>query len=395
MTRYVLNSDRQGGGVMKKLKVLVVDDEPGMRRGAAKALRKYRVKLDEINTEVSFEIDEAADGAECFKALEAKKYDLMLLDYKLPDISGLDILERVRQGDYDLLTIMITAYASLEVAISATKNGAFDFLAKPFTPDELKAVVRKTASSLLLQRLARQLEEEKRQVRFQFLSVLSHELKAPLNAIEGYLRILEDRTAGDDLKSYEKMVNRSLDRITGMRKLIFDMLDLTRIESGQKQRVVEPIDVLDAAHKSIENQEPDAKKRNISIKFDAPEKVEMNGDSGELEIIFNNLVSNAVKYNREGGKVDVAVAKDGDIVTVKVSDTGIGMTKEEQSKLFGEFVRIKNEKTRLIEGSGLGLSILKRLSKLYEGDVTVESEADKGTTFTVVLKDLPKEEENE
>jgi signal transduction histidine kinase len=150
------------------------------------------------------------------------------------------------------------------------------------------------------------------------------------------------------------------------------------------------VDVREAAMKSIETTQPDADQRKITVKLHCPESVMINGDSSELEIIFNNLVSNAVKYNRDGGKVDVYIdKKEDDLVTIKVSDTGIGMTPEEKEKLFGEFVRIKNDKTRNIQGSGLGLSILKRLSSLYEGDVSVESEADVGSTFIVNLKNLP------
>lgn len=382
---------------MEYLKVLVVDDEPGMRRGAVKTLRKFTVNLLSFDKEVGFEIDETENGRSTLEALEQNQYDIVLLDYKLPDISGLDILDKINKNGYDLLTIMMTAYASLEVAISATKNGASDFLAKPFTPDELRAVIQKSSTNLLLERHARQLEEEKKQVRFQFLSVLSHELKAPLNAIEGYLRILDDKVAGDDIANYEKMVSRSLVRIGGMRKLIFDMLDLTRIESGQKVREIAELNIVEALTKSIETIEPAAKERNITIAVDSASEVRINGDMSELEIMFNNLLSNAVKYNRESGSINVTIKQDGNIINISVADTGIGMNETEMSKLFKEFVRFKNEKTRNIEGSGLGLSILKRLTSMYDGGVWAESKPDVGTTFHLKLKNRPIKvpEENE
>jgi len=109
-------------------------------------------------------------------------------------------------------------------------------------------------------------------------------------------------------------------------------------------------------------------------------------DASEIEIVLNNLISNAVKYNRRHGSVDVFLNRDGEYVEIKVSDTGIGMTPEETAKLFGEFVRIKNEKTRQITGSGLGLSIVKKIAQLYDGTVNVTSEPDKGSTFTVRLR---------
>lgn len=372
---------------MNTLQVLAIDDEPGMRRGIVKSLKRFTMTQRDLDTEVMFEVTEVENGTDALKSLETGKFDIVLLDYKLPDINGIEILNRIRANEYDVLTIMMTAYASLEVAVSATKNGAFDFLAKPFSPDELKAVIRKAASNLMLKRHAKKLAEEKKQVRFQFLSVLAHELKAPLNAIEGYLDIMDNRIAGNDIEKYEKMVKRSLVRINGMRKLIFDLLDLTRIESGQKKRELADCNIVEAAQNAVESMEPMAAERDIKINLHPKEPVNIFGDNGEFEIIFNNLVSNAVKYNNDAGQVDIYITKEDEKVTIKVADTGIGMNKEQQAKLFKEFVRFKNDKTRNIEGSGLGLSILKRISLLYEGDVKVESEENKGTTFIMTLKD--------
>jgi len=369
---------------MNTLRVLAIDDEPGMIRGIEKTLTRFSVDFGELGIEVKeakFEVEKAETGAQALEALRNGAFDIVMLDYKLPDINGLDILNVIKEEKYDLLTIMMTAYASLEVAVSATKNGAFDFLAKPFSPDELRAVVRKAASSLMLLRHARKLDEEKKQVRFQFLSVLAHELKAPLNAIQGYLALMDDRIAGDKIEDYDKMVKRSLARINGMRKLIFDLLDLTRIESGQKKREIRGIDVVEAARNAIENVAAMAAEKRIAINLDAPDNVPFTGDFGEFEIVFNNLVSNAVKYNKDGGDVTIAIRKEGRLLTIKVADTGIGMTPEQTAKLFKEFVRFKSDETRDVEGSGLGLSILKRVAKLYGGDVSVESEKNVGTTF--------------
>jgi len=285
-----------------------------------------------------------------------------------------------------MLIIMITAYASLETAITATKKGAYDFLAKPFTPEELKSTLRKAAGRLILLRQARRLAEEKRKVRFQFISVLAHELKSPLAAIEGYLQIMKDHTAGENISGYDQIVNRSMVRLDGMRKLIIDLLDMTRIESGEKQRTLSDVNVIEVAWTSRETVLPTADSRNIPIEINSPESIFMKADRGEIEIIMNNLISNAVKYNRDNGKVNVVISDNVDIVEIKVSDTGIGMSKEESDKLFNDFVRIKNEKTKNILGSGLGLSIVKKLAMLYGGDVSVESVPDEGSTFTVKLK---------
>jgi two-component system, sensor histidine kinase and response regulator len=368
------------------LHILVADDEPGMRLGVARALKSFMVSVPDLDGAVGFEVAQAASGEEALDRIRARTPDILLLDYKLPGISGLDVLDRLTTAHADMLTIMITAYASLDTAVSAIKRGAYDFLAKPFTPEELKITIRKAAGRIILARQARRLAQEKRQVRFQLISVLAHELKAPLAAVEGYLRILRDHSAGDDPAVYERMIDRSVLRTEGMRKLIGDLLDLTHIESGRKRRELADVDLGSVARAALETAAPEAAARGVTLNLKADGPVLLRADRGELEIIFNNLVSNAVKYNRPGGRVDVTLKPDAGAVLVAVTDTGIGLTAEEAGRLFEDFVRIKNEQTRDILGSGLGLSIVKKLAALYGGDAWVTSEPGVGSTFTVVLK---------
>ncbi|HEY3323643.1 MAG TPA: ATP-binding protein [Planctomycetota bacterium] len=379
----------------ESMRILIVDDEMGMRLGAQRALSDFVVNLPDVNGDVRFNVDVAGTGEEALKKIAESAPDLLLLDHKLPGISGLDILGKIVQEKPEILTIMITAYASLDTAITATKRGAYDFLAKPFTPTELKASVRKAVRHLIVLRQARKLALEKRQVRFQFISVVAHELKAPLAAIEGYLQIISSRTLGQDLGAYDQVIERSMVRVQGMRKMIMDLLDLTRIESGTKTREVVEVDVRKIAAAAIDTVMADAKARQITVQLNAPEPVQMIGDPGEVEIVLNNLITNAVKYNRNGGRVDctltVAPASlpAGEMVKIVVKDTGIGMSKEETDRLFNDFVRIKNEKTRSILGSGLGLSIVKKLAQLNGGEAVVTSQPDKGSVFTVTLQQKP------
>ncbi|MCK5841905.1 MAG: response regulator [Candidatus Sabulitectum sp.] len=373
----------------KVLSLLIVDDEEGMRLGVKRSLRHFSMETEDAGDIVKFDVTEAASGEEAIALMKESSPDIVLLDNKMGGISGIEVLHWINQNDLDLMAIMITAYASIETAISATKQGAYDFLPKPFTPAELKVSVRQAAAHLVTLRQARELGREKRRVRFQFISVLAHELKAPLAAIEGYLFLLRDGIGMDDPAVYEKVVGRSLTRLGGMRKLIYDLLDLTRLESGQKKREVSLVDVLEIAGISMETMKPEADRRGITISIEATsEEITMVADSGELEIILNNLISNAVKYNKDSGRVTVKVMDEPehDLIRIAVTDTGIGMSESEVEKLFGEFVRIKNSKTRDILGSGLGLSIMKRIALLYNGEVTVESTPEVGSTFTVTLQ---------
>ena len=367
------------------LRVLIADDEPGMRTGIARALEGLTVTDEHGEGQYTLEVHLASDGSEAHQILAQQPFDLLLLDHGMPGKTGMEILADLQAQDSTTMVVMITAYASLEMAVKATKQGAFDFLAKPFTPRELKEVVEKAAGHLIVERTARKLAREKHRVRFEFLSILAHELKAPLGAVESYLQLLDEGITADDPVATKRIIGRSLIRLGGMRKLIYDLLDLTRIESGQKERVLREVDPARVMTRVLETFQPEADRRGISLELECCENTLMQGDDSELEIILNNLVSNSVKYNRDDGQVKVNIAGDQDFLTIEVSDTGIGMSAEEVGRLFGEFVRIKNDKTRLIEGSGLGLSIMRRLVRLNGGEVSVTSQEDVGTTFTATL----------
>lgn len=224
-----------------------------------------------------------------------------------------------------------------------------------------------------------------KQINFDFISILSHELKAPLNAVEGYLDILEKRFDTISREDFDLTINRSKIRIEEMRNLINDLLDMSRIESGEKNRNLELLDLKQLAQLSIELFSEDAKKRNIDISLKTKGRWEFYGDRTEIEIVLNNLISNAVKYNKDNGSVRVKISSFCDKTRITVADTGIGIAKEEKNRLFNKFSRIKNEKTMRISGSGLGLYTLNKIVQLYNGSIKVKSMPDKGTVFSVVL----------
>ena len=370
---------------MEKLKVLVVDDEPGIRSGINRILRNFTVGYPFMEDDFSFEIIEAETGEQALEILNNNKPDIVLLDNKLPGIYGIEVLQHINKNHIDVEVMMITSYASLDLAIKATGNGAFNFVPKPFTPQELKAAMESITKHLFLKRMTSKMKEESKQLKFQFLSVLSHELKSPINAIEGYLKIMNDRQVGENIKDYQTMIERSIARINGMRNLIMDMLDLTKIESGKKKRELKNTDLNEVAKLAINSIKPLAIQRNISIHLHSEEITYYKSDFNEMEIIFNNMVSNAVKYNTENGEVNISIIKQKNGIEIKVEDTGIGMVQEDVAKLFHDFVRIKNSKTKNITGTGLGLSITKDIVDLYGGKIDVNSIPDKGTTFTILF----------
>jgi len=372
---------------MGKLKLLVVDDEPGIRSGVLRILENYSVSYPFMDEDFEFEAEAVETGEEALKILDSSHVDIVLLDNKLPGIQGIDVLEYINKKELDIVVVMITSYASLDLAVKATRKGAYDFVPKPFTPKELRASLETITKQLFLRRMTAKLKTEGKQIRFQFLSVLSHELKSPLNAVEGYLRMMQEKKAGEQLQDYMGMIDRSLFRIQGMRNLILDMLDFTKIESGKKTRVIEPLMLCEITRHCIDSFQPLSIHKDVDLYLNCPQNIALNGDRQELEIILNNLISNAIKYNKQGGRVDVSLKREDNNVIISVEDTGIGMHAKDVDKLFGDFVRIKSEETKNISGSGLGLSIVKKLLEMYEAKITVESTPGKGSCFTVYFRE--------
>ncbi len=368
---------------MAVLKVLVIDDEPGIRSGVRRILGSFQVNYPFMDEDYTFEVIDAATGEDGINIIDRENPDVLLLDNKLPGIQGVEVLEYIRNRKYETVVAMITSYASLDVALKAHRFGATDFIPKPFTPQELKSSIENIAKQLYLKRITHRMNEEGRKIRYQFLSVLSHELKAPLNAIEGYLRMMQEKQMGERIEDYGTPIERSLQRIQGMRNLIMDLLDFTKIRLERKDEKIEEVHLSNIASNAIVTVQPYAIQMEVTVKLIVRSDAVLMADPTDMEIIFNNLVSNSVKYNRTGGKSEIIIDSDEDDVIIHFTDTGIGIKEADRENLFSEFVRIKNEKTKNISGSGLGLSIVKKVVELYNGRISFESTPDVGSTFTV------------
>ncbi len=370
---------------MAQLKILVVDDEPGIRSGVHRILGNFHVTYPFMDEDYTFNILEAATGEEGIEIIDREMPDILLLDNKLPGIQGVEVLEYVRKKNYDIVVAMITSYASIDVAVRAHNDGAIDFIPKPFTPQELKASIEQITKQQYLRRITTKLRVEGRKVRFQFLSVLSHEMKAPLNAIEGYLKMMQERQMGDSLEEYSSAIERSLQRIDSMRHLIMDLLDFTKVSFERHVEKMQNVNLKELVSMAVVTVSPYAIHKDIQFVTEVKGCETIWADPNDFEIIMNNLVSNAVKYNKPGGTVTVTVDCNDSEFSLSVADTGIGMNNDEREMLFEEFSRIRNDKTRNISGSGLGLSIVKKVVELYHGVINVESAPDKGSTFTVII----------
>lgn len=348
-------------------------------------LSKFQVRISDLHEEVCFEVHGSDSLKEAKEALTSQSIDFFIVAQDLVDGNAFDLFSLIKSTSSHLPFAFMSKHITLDLALRATRMGSIDILTVPFSADELRSVAKKAAHQIILDRQTKALEGERKKIRFEFLAVLAHELKAPISAVESYLQIIKTRILGNDFAKYDHMIERSLIRMDGMRRLIFDLLDLTRIESGQKKREIQKINISELIGQIIESLAPMAQAKRVTVMNNLPANMTLMGDIVELQIVFNNLISNAIKYNKNAGQVLLEGQNTGTFLKISIRDTGIGLSADEILRLFGEFVRIRNEKTANIEGSGLGLSIVKKILSIYQGTVTVQSKIDVGSTFEVVF----------
>lgn len=204
--------------------------------------------------------------------------------------------------------------------------------------------------------------------------------------MEQYLEILHTRALGETLDPYIPIVEKSIARLHQMRELIADVVDWTKIQAPSYARPLVLLDVSKGARAILDAYRKEAQPRDIVISSEIEDALTMKAVAWEIDLMLRHLFSNAVRYNKNNGTIHVTLKKSGAHIIVRVSDSGIGMTPDEQARLFQEFMRIKNSKTLDIRGTGLGLAIVKKLAECYDGTVSVESEPDKGTTFSLTLR---------
>jgi PAS domain S-box-containing protein len=474
-------------------RILVVDDEERIRSAC-------RLVLEESGCEVSL----AADGDQGLERLLSQQYDIVLLDLMMPSVSGFDVLAEVKSSHPDTVVIVITGYATLEHSVEAMKNGAFDFIPKPFTPEHLRVTVSKafdyiralrdiaetrsrlrtmvnrlsdgvmctnrenrvvlanpaflhmigrSASSVvglpvdqvvpgevLLEMIAAALtmpsgplaentaewvhagqdESEdlvisarcapfrdrrgrilgvitvlhditmlKRMDRMksEFVSMVSHEIRGPMNAVLMQLHVVLNGLAGELTDKQRDILQRASGKIDSLARMTSELLDLARIESGLISQERERVDLKELIREQVALHGPRAASAGIRLGADLPDTLPpLLAHRRNMEEVFSNLIINALKYTLSGGSILVSARTARDRVRVRVEDTGIGIAAEDCKRIFQRFFRVKNAQTRHIQGTGLGLSLVKEIVDAHHGRIIVESRPGTGSTFAV---DLP------
>jgi signal transduction histidine kinase len=356
-------------------------------------------------------VDAAASGKQGLKKIEEEGYDLVLLDIMMPGMSGMETLKRIPEIDPNLVCVVITGYATVELAVQAIKQGAYDFITKPFDADTLLLTVEqgveKHGLSLQAQRLAgleaearelaRQKEELERLDRMKstFTLTVAHELRAPVAAIQSYLRLILDGYIPPEKQ--RQYLERAERRALAQLDLITDLLDLAHLQDPDRAVETEPVRLGQVLAEVTDSMAATASEKEIQVEFAVtPDLPPVTMSPQHAKQLWTNLVSNAIKYTPQGGQVRISLDRQVDeaasggkapaaILVGSVQDTGIGIAEDELGLIFEEFYRTRASKAHTQMGTGLGLTIVKRILESYGGTIGVESTPGEGTCFTFTL----------
>lgn len=356
--------------------IVVIDDDAAMRLSCRKILSK-----------AGYEVETFEDGVQGLEGVSRLKPGLVVVDLKMPGLSGLEVIARVHEMDPLAVLVVITGYATIDTAVEAMKAGAYDFLPKPFSPEELRLIVNRGLERRRLSLEARRCEMDRELLRRRFVTFVSHQLQTPLAAVHQYLSVLKQfEDLGDIEVKRREWIERCLKRAEEMQALIRDWLTLARLESDRLARERVKVDLRQIIPNILATYEPLAAQEGVKLEARlAEEACLVGGDPHCLNVLFDNLIINAIKYNRPEGRVTVSAARQGEEVEVGVADTGVGIPPAQQQFLFDEFFRVRGEGTKKTSGTGLGLAICRRIVSELGGRIAVESQPGAGSTFCVRL----------
>ena len=387
-------------------RLLVVDDEESLR-----------ITTAAIFENEGYVVDTASSGDEAIDLMSKEDYDLVLTDLHMEGGDGLSVLNQIRRHAPLTISVVLTGFASVESAIAALQEGAYDYLVKPCDIESMKHTIRRGVehrrlmlaeqkARLDLQQLnldlERRIEErtaELKQLNVEladanrakdvFLATLSHELRTPLTPVVGWIKLLRSGTLD------EKSVAQALDAIERnawlQSRLIDDLLDTSRIATGKLHFEPKPTDLNATVRAAVDTVRTSAAARNIELSMTLwPSSLTVMGEPVRLQQIAWNLVSNAIKFTDPGGKVNITTQLDGSDALLTVVDSGVGIEPEFLPHVFDRFRQADGSTSRRHGGLGLGLAIADALAKMHGGCLAAKSDGvGKGATFSMRMELAP------
>jgi two-component system, sensor histidine kinase and response regulator len=357
--------------------ILIIDDEESILDGCRQALEKSGYKV--ITT---------SDGHDGIRLARERKPELAFIDLKMPSCSGMDLIELLSKDLPEIVLIVITGYASIVSAVEAMKKGAYDYLPKPFTPDQIRAVTKRGIEHRSLKIETDKLREEKERMEKNFITFVSHEMRSPLVTIQQYIETLKVIANDNFTPESIEIIDRCEKRLQNLHELVEHWLDLARIENGTFGETKIPLELDSILEWSIDELTPLCQRREICIECNIMSPLpKILGDKESLLRVFTNIIGNATKYTPPGGKIKVDAECDDFYICTKISDTGCGIPQDKLPFIFEPFFRVKGKNERQ-KGSGLGLTFVKKIMEAHDGKIEVTSQVDKGTTFMLKIPRL-------
>lgn len=369
----------------KKPIVLVIDDEVSMRDSCSQILAKG-----------GYQPEVAENGIVGLEKVQNVNPDLVLIDLMMPNINGLEVLDKIKEYDPSIISIVITGYATIESAVEAMKMGAYDFLPKPFTPDQLRIIIKRGLERRRLILETESLRREKKLMEENFITMVTHQLRSPLGTIAQYFEVILGGIVGKVEPRQEEMLSKARGRLESLMGLINDWLNLARMNEDRIVDKLKPLSMKKVLEDIVTFIQPSAQKENISLELIPYSGNDLVlGDEETLEQVFSNLITNAIKYNKPNGRIKMSFEENEDFVAINIEDTGIGISEEHLPFIFDQFYRIKKDGKKKADGTGLGLSIAKKIVETHGGTIRVTSELGKGSIFTVFLPKARPESEKD
>ncbi len=355
--------------------ILVIDDDEIMR-----------LSCEQILCKAGYRVETFGKGHDGIRRLREVRPSLLLVDIKMPELDGFEVINIVRKLDPDLVIVVITGYATIETAVDAMKAGAYDFLPKPFTPSELRMIVNRGLERWHLIKEAQRLRREKEEVERRFITLVSHQLKSPLVAVKQYLDVMLFSLQSQLPEKAVDWIIRSQVRLGEMLALIQDWLALSKIDRGCYCDRTASTNLCTIVDDVIQDQRQLPSAATLTFERRASARPSSGeGDRISISMLVSNLIGNAIKYNRPGGSVSIRAIPGEKRVTLEVSDTGIGIPEGCVPRLFQEFYRVKTKQTQDIPGTGLGLVICNRIVTELGGSIEIRSREGQGTAILVHL----------
>lgn len=371
------------------IKLLIIEDEPIVRESY----------IDMFSV-LGYKADVAVNGKDGLSKLAQQIYDIVITDLNMPVMDGTETLMRIKKKYPHVQVIVITGFATIENAINAMKNGAFDYITKPVSLEHVKIVLNRCRQHITafhenehLKNLNTELQQIN-DLKDKFITITNHELRTPLAVLKGYFELLDlsidNKTS--EIKEYLGIISSTLYE---MIELIERMHNLSDAENAFTPVELELFNLNDAVLSVSNEMKILYKQRDIEFgAFTNEREIMIKADQGAIHRAIRELLQNALKFTSKGGKVSLKVKKEpaDQKVYISISDSGIGIPADKLKYIFEPFYEVQDvmhhssSQTEFMGGGiGVGLSLVREIIKSCNGEIDVQSKEGKGSTFTMIL----------